>query len=514
MRRLRTRACLIVGLGLSYGFGSTAVAQSRLSDAASPSLQAKARESATFRPPLQPLPRMPALRLETPSAEDIEILNALLPRLTSSNGFERESALADLREVSEGMLPAVRARIDAEAKGANRAGMKQTLLDIRREVRARLERTQRAAGLKGDVETPDYLEMVVAEPRLQSKDWKQLVTVLALSRICVSIGSVSAVRQLIHVFVRFEFLRIDTQLQLGKLDERALAALIETTRHPAPSVAEWAKRRLDFMGKAIPSEAVRVDSPDALADILRAYGRLRDPDAARLVLSFASSERSQVRLAARQAIRGYGETAIWVLRDGYEQTVGEKAPLEWSWDRLACELFREFDRNRLAEVYALYQAGVDALASERTALAVAHFEQLLNRSPDFEPKEKIVASMLALAQDKPDEKENWEAIELALHRVLRIGSERQQQQAKSLLFTLQARRLAARGVADQFLLRQALELDPTNEQARSLLSELETEPFSERSDFQRWLWPSVLVAMSLTFLALLVWSRRRIEQEG
>src|SRR5690606_27376570 len=103
---------------------------------------------------------------------------------------------------------------------------------------------------------------------------------------CVAIGTVSAVRQLIHVFVRFEFLRIDTQLQLDKLDEKSLAALIETTRHAAPTVAEWAKRRLDFVGKAIPSEAVRVSSSDALADILRAYGRLKDPDAARLVLSF------------------------------------------------------------------------------------------------------------------------------------------------------------------------------------------------------------------------------------
>lgn len=473
---------------------------------------ATASARAPAKPPLQPLPRLPALRLDAPSAADKELLDALLTRLTSSNGFERESALADLLEVTESMLPAVRARIDAEAERANRAAMKQTLLDIRAEVRQRLEREQRAAGKQGEVETPDYLHMVVAEPRLTSDDWKQLTRVLALSRICVAIGSVSAVRQLIHVFVRFEFLRIDTQLQLAKLDENALAALIESTRHPAPAVAEWAKRRLDFMGKAIPSEAVRVNSPDVLADVLRAYGRLEDPDAARLVLSFASSERSQVRLAARQAIAAYGDTAIWVLRDGYEQLVGEKAPREWSWDRLARELFREFDRNRLAEVYALYERGLQASADNNYELATQRFHQLLNRSPDFEPKDAIANAMLSFARAAAGEQEQaGEAPDLALQRVIRIGSENQQREARSLLLTLKARRLAARGLADQFILRQALDLDPNNQQARQLLEELETEPLSERTGFQRWLWPSVLGAMSLVFLVLLIVGRRRAQ---
>src|SRR5690606_18189625 len=255
-RATRVRACFVLGLGLQASFCTTAYAQSRGPDAGAPSLQATARATKAFRPPLQPLPRMPSRRLAAPTAADREILKALLERLTSSNAFDRESALADLRDLTENMLPAVRAQIDSEAETANRAGMKQTLLDMRHDVRGELEREQRAAGKTGEVETPDYLEMVLARPRPQSKEWRQLVNVLALSRICVAIGTVSAVRQLIHVFVRFEFLRIDTQLQLAKLDENALAALIESTRHPAPAVAEWAKRRLDFMGEAIPSEAV------------------------------------------------------------------------------------------------------------------------------------------------------------------------------------------------------------------------------------------------------------------
>ncbi len=352
--------------------------------------------------------------------------------------------------MSENLVPAVRARIDKEAANVNRAAMKQLLLDIRREVRSDLEKQHKASGGKGAVDTPDYLEMVLQKPRSSDKDWRALVNVLALSRMCVAVGSVEAVRTLIHVFVRFEFLRIDTQLQLARLGEKAIPALIEATRHQAPQVNEWAQQQLDFGGKAIPSEAVRVESPEILADILRAYGYTKDPDALRLVLSFASSERAQIRLAARQAIRATPPTAIWVLRDAYEQTLGDKPSREWTWDRLAKELFREYDRNRLAEVYALFQAGVGHMDAGDLDAAVQSFEQLLNRNPDFEPKAPLATAFLQFAKQAPGGDKDWDRVELALQHVLHLGTETEVREAQSALLVVKARRLAARGLADQF----------------------------------------------------------------
>lgn len=493
---------------------SSAHASAQTTDSAKPnaSVQALPADDARLKPPLQALPELPSRQLPTPSPDELAIVDEVLTRLTDPSDVTRQAALTSTQNVSENLVPALRARLDKEASNVNRAAMKQLLLDIRREVRAELEKEHKANGGKGAVETPDYLEMVLMRPRSGDKDWRALVNVLGLSRMNVSVGTVEAVRTLIHVYVRFEFLRIDTQLQLAKLGEKAIPALIETTRHQASQVAEWAKQQLDFGGKAIPSEAVRVNDPEVLADILRAYGYNKDPDAARLVLSFASSERAQIRQAARQAIRGYGPTSIWVLRDAYEQTVGEKPSREWPWDRLAKELFREYDRNRLAEVYALFQTGVEHMDAGRLEPAVQAFELLLNRNPDFEPKDTLATAFLRFAAQGEDGAKDWDRVELALQHVLHLGTEAQVREAQSLLLVVKARRLAARGVADQFLLRQALDLDSNNEEARTLLTELQTEPFQHRRGVHRWLWPSVLGIMSLLFVAILLWQRKRAQR--
>lgn len=471
-------------------------------EAPKPPATADAKEP--FRPPLEPLPELPNRQLPEPSAEDRTLLDGLLGRLTGTSDTERQSAAGDLTSVSESLVPAIFDRINREAQGSDRGAMKQLLLDTRRDAREQLEREHKG----GKVETPDYLQMVVDEPRLSSADWKRLVSVLALSRMCAGIGTVEAVRALIHVYVRFEFLRIDTQLQLGKLGERALPALLEATHHQAPQVAEWAKQQLDFLGKAIPSEAVRVASSEVLSDILRAYGYTRDPDAARLVLSFASSERSLVRQAARQAMRSYGAAAIWVLRDAYEQTLGTKPLREWGWDRIARELFREYDRNRLSEVYEFYERGVRQLDDGRLEAALDEFEGLLRRRPDFEPSDKIVGAFLEFAEKDPEGRKDWDRVERLLQAAARLGTDEQRKRASSLLATVSARRLAARGVADQFLLREALDLHKDNTQAGRLLEELEKPALVQRSGFHRWFWSGALGVLSLVFVTILVRTRR------
>jgi hypothetical protein len=143
--------------------------------------------------------------------------------------------------------------------------------------------------------------LLAAEPN--NRAWQDLVRVVAMSRMLCHAGGIQAARVLIGVYVRFgEFLRVDTQLQLEKMGGSAVAALIEARHHRAEKIAHWAERQLDGLGKAIPGEAVNTTDYQVLADVLRAYGRVRDPDAARIVISFANSERTQVREAARQAI--------------------------------------------------------------------------------------------------------------------------------------------------------------------------------------------------------------------
>jgi hypothetical protein len=458
-------------------------------------------------PALKPLPSVPSRRFEAPTDEARKLLDDLLSRVVNGANSERATDIIDLLDVDESLLPAIRERIDTEAKGADRAAMKELLLSTRRQFRKEAkEQDEEKAGASGEI--PDYLTMLLSRPRSDSADWKRLVNVLTLSRMCVRLGTIEAARALIHVYVRFDFLRIDTQLQLKVLDNKALAALIEATRHPAPEVSSWARRRLDFLGKAIPSEAINVGSSEVLADVLRAYGYLKDPDAARLVVSFANSERLLVREAARQSVVSYGEVGNWQLRDAYEQVTGVRPAREWSWERTARELFRQFDRTRLADVYQLFESGSRALeAGDLPAMRQA-FDQVVTRNPNFDQADKLAEGYWkyadAMAQKDP------QASLVALERVARLTADpARKASAESLRLTIEAKSLAARQLADQSLLRSALELDPKNERAQTLLHGLEAEPLSETTRFVRYLWPAVLGVMSALFTAIVLLKRRR-----
>src|SRR5450432_508730 len=333
---------------------------------------------------LPELPAIPSLELARPAPADLEEVDARLAKLCSDDESEREAARREALEVDAKLVPAIRFRLASTAESTNHDDLKQLLLKIRKKGRDDARDEDAVDGKHGKVKTPDYLQMAGEHADPHSKLWCSLTQVLAESRMLTQMGTVEAVRGLIDVYVRYgEFLRVDTQLELEDLGDRAVPALIETRRHPAEKIAKWSARELDTLGKAIPSEAVQTADLQVLGDVLRAYGRVRDPDAARIVVSFANSERAQIREASRQAIAMFGEVGAWQLRDTYEDVVGKKPPRDWNWERTARELFAEFDRLRSAEVSKLYDAGV--AARERGDLEAMRkaFDQVLTRSPDY-----------------------------------------------------------------------------------------------------------------------------------
>lgn len=456
--------------------------------------------------PLPPLPEVPSDDLGEPSREAVERVDDLLERISAAADNLRESAQREILEVEPAWIPAVESRLDRLAEEADRGAMKDTLLQIRRTTREALKGA--GAGDAGEVRTPDYLEMVVAHPRPQSKAWQDLVRVLALSRICVAHASVQSVRVLIQVYVRFDFLRIDTQLELDALGERAVAALIEARRFPAEKIQSWARRQLDSLGKAIPSEAVQTENHQVLADVLRAYGRIRDPDAARIVISFANSERAQVREAARQAVAMFGETANWQLRDTYENVVGERPKREWNWERTARELFFEFDRLRMALVHELYKQGLDAWKRGDFGAMRRAYDKVLVRQPLFERRAEMAGGYLDYARVAKDD-ELDQAI-LALHRAQRVSTdEKQQDRISSMLLTLEADRLARERLVDQSLLRRALDLDPQNRRAVELLERLRAAGPGPSGEASRYLIAGAIGFFAFVAIGVIAWIRPR-----
>jgi hypothetical protein len=304
-------------------------------------------------------------------------------------------------------------------------------------------------------------------------------------------------------------LRVDTQLSLEKMGEHAVAALIEAERHPAPKIAHWASRQLDTLGKAIPGEAVQTSDPEVLADILRAYGRARDPDAARLVISFANSERTQIREAARQAVVMMGEVSNWQLRDTYESVVGKKPSREWSWDRTARELFAEYDRSRLSRVEQAFGRGLAAHRAGKLDEMAALFDEVLSESPVFARANEMVAGYTAYARAHLDDARP--KAEQALGRVERLsgGDSAAGKSAESLLLTLRAEDLVGRHVADRTLVRQALELDPQNARARTLLDRMSRGDADPEARSHRYAAAGVIALIALAALAYIGLRRPR-----
>jgi hypothetical protein len=419
---------------------------------------------------LPPLPAAPKLSLERPDEKELAELDGRLAALSSPDPAERDSAARELLEVDARLVPAIHFRLDKVADRADKEAMKRLFLELRRAAkdgdRADNEETSRGAG------SPDYLTMVVSRGRPDAKAYADLVGVIGMSRMLSQIGSVEAVRTLLDVYVRFgEFLRIHTQRELARLGDKAVPALLEARRHPSEKIAHWAARQLDALGRAVPGEAVRVSDNQVLADVLRAYGRLRDPDATRIVISFANSERGVVRDAARQAIALFGEVGMWQLKDSYESVVGKKPPRDWSWERTARELFALFDRARSQEVSHTFDAGRAARAKGDLAAMVQAYDRVVAENPRFEKRAELCAGYLEYAKSVFDSQPA--AAEVPLLRAERLTDDPgQRTKIQSQLLTLRAIQSLEHGVADQVLIERALELDSSNARARTLLAEL------------------------------------------
>lgn len=418
--------------------------------------------------PLPELPKAPSSVLREPTREEVDRLTAFVQRLTSEESGVRENALSELPEVTPEWLPAVNRSLHQLADRGSHKDLKQLLTQVRSQAREAALREMKASRQRGQPKTPDYLQMLHQFARPTSDAWKATVTIVALSRMLVQVGSLPAARSLINVYARFgDFLRVDTQLQLDKLGDVAVAALIEAERHPSQKISDWAKRQLDLRHRALPSDAVSGADETALPEILRAYGRTKNPDAARIVVSFTNSERAQLRTAARQAIGLMGTTALWQLRDTYEDVVGRQAPRDWSWERMARELFREFDRLRLARVHQLFREGLAFRAAGDLPGMQQIFDQVLARNPHFEGSEQMAEGYLAFAEAaKPNQAET--AL-LAAERAERLASAPElKKRATSMRLALTAHSLMKAGVRDATLLERALEINPENTWAQSL----------------------------------------------
>lgn len=456
--------------------------------------------------PLPEIPPLPDTDVGAPGSEALADLQLRLDQLFEtevSDPLEEVDFSFLLKDLTEDHVPAIAARIQELRQQLDGDKAFRRLEKARTRGRRALRKLD-----KGKRPDGDWLVFTLAEADSESDVWRDSVALYGMLRMLESVGTTHAVRQMIGCVSYFgDLVHVDLQRAMLRLKDKAVPALLEAKKHDAKKVQRFAQQHLDLLGRAIPGESVSTTDPSVLTDVLYAFGRIQDVEATRVVLSFTNSDRIQVRTAARAAIGALGEPAAWHIKDTYKNLTGDKPPGGWDWKRTAREIFRIHDRARLTVVFELWEEGKKALAAKDHAAATKAFDGVLARVPLFDQRGEMAPAYFGRAEELRASNETKQALFL-LRKAVRLGpAEGTKKRIEARIALLEAKQLVEAGTPDRFLLERAVELDPDDGEAKTLLASLEQEA-EERQAEQKKNFTGIIALVLGLAVAILVLRRR------
>ena len=418
---------------------------------------------------LTALPLAGSASADTPAAAEGSTseaeLERLLAPLSSDDAEARKKTAKAVGDLGQDAVPAIAKKL-AELRKSGTAA-----------VAAAVKQSKEAKGEQGS----DLCDaLLAAQPKGDGGAKTALVTA-ALVRALAHAGTTPAVRQLVKVAGDHNgAFRPEITRQLRALGDRSVPALIETRKDSSSELRHWAYNQLEAMGKRIPGDAVQTKDSQVLADVLHAYGVIHDLDAVPVILSFVSSDRVQVRTAARESLTSFGQDAVWKLREAYANLTGKAAPEGWPAADVAKELFAAYDRVRLQEVYGLLEEGLKKEKEGKVDEATLAFDKVLARQPLLDRRAEMVPAYLAQAEKL--EETDAPAAQAMLRKASRIAPEGPRiAQVKAEIAYLEGKDLLARSIPDTEPFKRALALDPTHAKARAELGRLEANDDERQS---------------------------------
>jgi len=428
-----------------------------------------------------------------PGAEggmSLEELDRMLAPLAGDDAAARTNAAKAVGELGQDAVPAIAKKL-TELRKTNAAS-----------VAAAVKQKDKPA------EGTDLCDTLLKLPKPDGPGPKTALTTAVLVRALGHAGTTPAVRQLVKVAGDYNgAFRPEITRVVRGLGDKAVPALIETRKDSSSELRHWAYNQLEAMGKRIAGDAVQTKDNQVLADVLHAYAVIHDLDAVPVILSFVSSDRVQIRSAARDALTSFGQDAVWKLREAYSNLTGKSAPEGWPASEVAKELFAAYDRVRLQEVYGLLEDGLKKEKEGKVEEAVAAFDKVLARQPMLDRRAEMVSAYVAHAQkleaDDPTQS-------LALFRkAARLAPEGPRiSQINAEIAYLEGKDLLARGIPDSEPFKRALALDPAHAKAREELNRLETN-VEDRSSRTRAVAGAAGVLLLAVIGILLFGGRRR-----
>jgi hypothetical protein len=415
----------------------------------------------------------------TPAWAEETDLAAPIAKLTSDDAQARKDGAKQLEELTSDAVPAIAKELAALRK-TSAAG-------------PAVKVAMREGGDLGDA-----LVATKGEPT----SWKPAVETAVLLKALAHIGTTPAVAEIIRVAGDHGgAFKPEVARQLKALGDKSIPGLILSRKEPSSELRHWAAGQLEGMGKRVPGDAVQTKDNQVLGETLRAFATVHDMDALPVILSFVNSDRIQVRAAARDAIGGFGQDAVWKLREAYSNVVGKPAPETWTAAQTAKELFVAYDKLRLQEVYGLLDEGLAKEKAGDNEGAVAAFDKVLARQPMLDRRGEMVGAYVAQAT-KLEDTDPPKAIAM-FRKALRLKPDTARApQIEAEIAYLEGKELQGRGVADPEPFRRALTFDPTHEKARAELNRLDTNAEERDSRFRSFAAAAAVIIVALAGIIL------------
>ena len=408
----------------------------------------------------------------------------MLGRLTDGSARDRRSA-ADgiIRSLEREDIPVIRQRLLAPWH-----------VDVE-PLRLKIVRLIHAATDGRENVEYDLLALMLAAPR--AADLQGAIERVVLARALGGMQSADAGRALVALASAYNaMLRQEVgRIVRGQLRDYVLPALVEL-RNPSDNMRVFMRQTREALRKVTPGEAVQQHDNALLAEILRAYGSIRQPDAMRVVVSFVNSDRAQVREAARWSVTQYGREAVNALREAYEMYEGHDADAAWGWERVAQELYLANDRRRMAEVTQRLDAGLAAAHDGHPQDMLGHFRWVLARHPDLQRRGEMVEPLMRYARAL--ESQDAARAEAVWRLALWVDPDgAHAREIRAAVLFLEAEQAMEHGVADPELYDAVLRVDPSHARARQQRSSVAQDEVLHARRRLR-----VLAALALFALAL------------
>ncbi len=415
----------------------------------------------------------------------------MLGRLHDGSARERRAAADEIiRSLEREDIPVIRQRLLAPW----RVEVDPLRLKIVRLIRAATDGRENAEY--------DLLTLLINAPR--SADLQGAVERVVLCRALGTMQSADAGRALVALAPQYGaiFRQEIGRVIRGQLRDYALPALIEL-RNPSEMMRVFMRQTREALRKVTPGESVQQHDNALLAEILRAYGSIRQPDAMQVSVSFVNSDRAQVRDAARWAVTQYGRESINALRSAYEMYEGHDPNPQWGWERTATELYLANDRRRMAEVTQRLDAGLAAGRGGRPQEMLGHFRWVLARHPDLQRRGEMVAPLMAYARSL--ESEDAARAQAVWRLALWVEPEgTHAREIRAAVLFIEAEQAMGRGVADPELYDAVLRVDPSHARARAQRSVVAQDEVLHSRRRRRTLGALGLLGVAMATLWLLV----------